>query len=86
MEFVYNTRRSESRVEFQLMKRDIVSGDKQFKGAMNQIKITRNADAKSVSTTASRKSRARAKLEAIQAKVKLAEEEAALQKRKAIIR
>ena len=68
------------------MKRDRVSGDKLFKGAMNQIKITRNADAKSVSTTASRKSRARAKLEAIQAKVKLAEEEAALQKRKAIIR
>jgi outer membrane protein TolC len=37
-------------------------------------------------TTSSRKSRARAKLEAILAKVKLAEEEAALYKRKAIIR
>jgi hypothetical protein len=46
----------------------------------------RNADAKSVSTTSSRKSRARAKLEAILARVKLAEEEAALYKRKAIIR
>ena len=67
------------------MKRDRVSGDKLFKCAMNQIKIMRNADAKSVSTTSSRKSRARAKLEAILAKVKLAEE-AALYKRKAIIR
>jgi hypothetical protein len=46
----------------------------------------RNADAKSVSTTSSRRLRARAKLEAILAKVKLAEEEAALYKRKAIIR
>jgi hypothetical protein len=63
------------------MKRDRVSGDKLFKGAMNQIKIMRNADAKSVSTTSSRRSRARAKLEAILAKVKLAEEEAALYKR-----
>lgn len=86
MEFLYNTRTSESRAEFQLMKRDHVSGDKLFKGAMNQIKIMRNADAKSVSTTSSRKSRARAKLEAILAKVKLAEEEAALHKRKVIIR
>jgi hypothetical protein len=42
---------------------------------MNQIKIMRNADAKSVSTTSSRRSRARAKLEAILAKVKLAEED-----------
>jgi hypothetical protein len=39
-----------------LMKRDRVSGDKLFKGAMNQIKIMRNADAKSVSTTSSRRS------------------------------
>jgi hypothetical protein len=38
------------------------------------------------STTSSRRSKARAKLEAILAKVKLAEEEAALYKRKAIIR
>lgn len=86
MEYLYNTRTSESRAEFQLMKRDSVSSDKLFKGAINQIKIMRNADAKSVSTTSSRKSRARAKLEAILEKVKLAEEEAALQKRKAIIR
>ena len=86
IEYLYDTRTSESRAEFQLMKRDRVSGDKLFKGAMNQIKIMRNADAKSVSTTSSRKSRARAKLEAILAKVKLAEEEAALYKRKAIIR
>lgn len=84
MEYLYIT--SESRAEFQLMKRDSVSSDKLFKGAMNQIKIMRNANAKSVSTTSSRKSRARAKLEAILEKVKLAEEEAALQKRKAIIR
>lgn len=86
IEYLYDTRTSESRAEFHLMKRDRVSGDKLFKGAMNQIKIMRNADAKSVSTTSSRRSRARAKLEAILAKVKLAEEEAALYKRKAIIR
>jgi hypothetical protein len=86
MEYLYNTRTSESRAEFQLMKRGRLSGDKLFEGAMNQIKIMRNADAKPVSTTSSRKSTARAKLEAILAKVKLAEEEAALYKRKAIIR
>ena len=86
IEYLYNTRTSESRAEFQLMKRNHVSGDKLFKGAMNQIKIMRNTDAKSVSTTSSRKSRARAKLEAILAKVKSSEEEAALYKRKAIIR
>jgi hypothetical protein len=33
IEYLYDTRTSESRAEFQLMKRDRVSGDKLFKGA-----------------------------------------------------
>jgi hypothetical protein len=35
IEYLYNTRTSESRAGFHLMKRDRVSGDKLFKSAMN---------------------------------------------------
>ncbi|CAC5384727.1 unnamed protein product [Mytilus coruscus] len=54
------------------MERDRASCDKLYNGAVTQVKLIKNADARSVSTTSSQRSKTKAKLEAIQAKVRLA--------------
>lgn len=76
----------ESLRELSSMERNRASCEKLYKGALIQAKIIENADARSVLTTSSQMSRTRAKLEAIQTKVKLAEEEAALGKGMSTIR
>lgn len=62
-----------------------VQTERIFKAAMTQIKIIKNVDAKSVGSSSSRKLKATIKLEELQAKLKLAEEEASIQKKKAEI-
>ncbi|XP_062586696.1 uncharacterized protein LOC134248303 [Saccostrea cucullata] len=91
IEFLKGTRTDESDNELCLLEKTLSNCGRMFKSALTQIKIIRNADAKSIANTtadssASRETKVQIKLEKIKAKVKLAEEEAGIQKQLAEIR
>uniref|UniRef100_A0A8W8P2E6 DUF5641 domain-containing protein n=1 Tax=Magallana gigas TaxID=29159 RepID=A0A8W8P2E6_MAGGI len=84
-DFLKRERTEESMKEWRIFEQSCANCEKIFKAAMTQIKIIKNVDAKSVASSSSRKLRATIKLEEVQAKLKLAEEEASIQKKKAEI-
>lgn len=80
-DFLKRERTEESMKEWRIFKLSCANCERIFKAAMTQIKIIKNVDAKSVGSSSSKKLKATIKFEELQAKLKLAEEEASIQKK-----
>lgn len=85
IEFLNETRTKESQSDRALVVQNRTGCEAIYTAALTQIKLMKNIDAKSSASGSSRKSRMQAKLDAMQVKMKLAEEEAEIQKKRARI-